>query len=52
MRRTALMAAEACGLAAFVYGVWMLAPWAGWIVGGLVLVLAAVALEGDGRSDK
>lgn len=50
MRRTAFLAAELCGLAAFVYGVWLLAPWAGWIVGGAVLVVAAVALEDNERS--
>ena len=43
--RAAIAAVEVAGLGLFVAGWWMLAPWLGAVVGGLVLVAAAVAVE-------
>lgn len=45
MRRAVTSVLEAVGLGLFVWGWWMLAPWLGAIVGGVVVVAAAFALE-------
>ncbi len=39
--------AELAGFSAVVYGVYLLAPWAAWIVGGVILVVAAAAMDGS-----
>ncbi|MDP8928664.1 MAG: hypothetical protein M3O70_08850 [Actinomycetota bacterium] len=39
---------ELVGLLAAVYGCWLLAPWLGWLVGGLIGVVMAVQMEDAG----
>lgn len=36
---------ELCGIAAIIWGFALVAPWLGWIVGGLALVLVGVAID-------
>lgn len=37
--------AELAGIAAIVLGCWVIAPWLGLIVGGLLMILIGVALD-------
>lgn len=43
-------AAEIAGIAAIVAGFAQLAPWLGWISGGVALVAVGLAIDPPGRS--
>lgn len=45
MRRAITSGLEVGGGGLFVWGWWMLAPWLGAVVAGVLLVVVAVALE-------
>ncbi len=46
MNRLALSgAAELLGIGAIVWGFAQIAPWLGWIVGGIALVLVGLAID-------
>lgn len=44
--------AELLGIAGIVWGFAQIAPWLGWIVGGIALVLVGLAIDPPGRGDK
>lgn len=45
MRTFVASLVELGGAAAIVYGMWMLAPWLAFVVGGVLAVLSAQAVE-------
>lgn len=49
VRQAILQFVEVAGAVAVVYGLGLLAVWLAWVVGGMLLMAAAVAVErGDG----
>lgn len=49
MTRTASMIVELLGISAVVWGFAQIAPWLGWIFGGLALVLIGLAIDPPSR---
>ena len=52
MRAVLSAACEFAGLSAIIFGFFLIAPWLGWIVGGLAMVVVGLAIDPPKRSDK
>lgn len=49
MRSVLASLIEVSGGAAVVYGMWLLAPWLAFVVGGVLAILSAAAVEGGDK---